>query len=256
MTGRRSGRDESGLGGEQVEGRNAVRELLRDSGGARCTSSGSSPAQGRGVIDEIIDLAETVRCKVRRVDADRAGASARTDAPQGVLAIAAPTPGGATSTICSVGPDAFLRRARRGHRPAATSARSSGWPRPPASPGWCCRSTAAPGSRPRRSRPRPVRWSTSPWRPSGVPALLDRARRAGVWSVGLDADGTADVFALDVADRPLVVVLGAEGSGLGRLTRDRCDLVAGDPDARRDREPQRRGRGRRRLPRDRTSPAR
>ena len=64
---------------------------------------------------------------------------------------------------------------------------------------------------------------------SGVPALLDRAARAGVWSVGLDAEGEADVFALDVADRPLVVVLGAEGRGLSRLARERCDLVAAIP---------------------------
>ena len=37
---------------------------------------------------------------------------------------------------------------------------------------------------------------------SGVPHLLERATRAGVWSVGLDADGDATVFELDVADRP------------------------------------------------------
>ena len=49
----------------------------------------------------------------------------------------------------------------------------------------------------------------------------------GKWTAG--SGGTADVFALDVADRPLVVVLGAEGRGLGRLTRERCDLVAGIP---------------------------
>jgi 23S rRNA (guanosine2251-2'-O)-methyltransferase len=64
---------------------------------------------------------------------------------------------------------------------------------------------------------------------SGVPHLLERAARAGVWSVGLDADGSTSVFDLEIADRPVVLVLGAEGRGLSRLTRKRCDVVASIP---------------------------
>ena len=64
---------------------------------------------------------------------------------------------------------------------------------------------------------------------AGIPAALERAARAGVWTVGLDAEGTGDVFDLPVADRPLVLVLGAEGRGLARLTRERVDLLAGIP---------------------------
>ena len=63
----------------------------------------------------------------------------------------------------------------------------------------------------------------------GIPAALERARRAHVWTVGLDADGSTEVFGLTLADEPLVVVLGAEGRGLGRLTRERCDVVASIP---------------------------
>ena len=54
---------------------------------------------------------------------------------------------------------------------------------------------------------------------SGIPGALDRAARAGVWWVGLDADGDTSVFDLPVADQPLVLVLGAEGRGLSRLAR-------------------------------------
>ena len=64
---------------------------------------------------------------------------------------------------------------------------------------------------------------------SGIPHLLERASRASVWSVGLDADGDVSVFELEVADRPVVLVLGAEGRGLSRLTRKRCDLVVSIP---------------------------
>ena len=50
-----------------------------------------------------------------------------------------------------------------------------------------------------------------------------------MWTVGLDGDGTADVGDLAVADAPVVVVLGAEGRGLARLTRERCDVLAAIP---------------------------
>ena len=58
------------------------------------------------------------------------------------------------------------------------------------------------------------------------PAALEQAGRAGVWSVGLDGEGPTSVHELPVADTPVVLVLGAEGGGLSRLARDRCDVVA------------------------------
>jgi 23S rRNA (guanosine2251-2'-O)-methyltransferase len=64
---------------------------------------------------------------------------------------------------------------------------------------------------------------------SGLPAALARAKEMGVWVVGLDADGDSSLFDLTVATEPIVLVLGAEGSGLGRLTRARCDVVASIP---------------------------
>ena len=63
----------------------------------------------------------------------------------------------------------------------------------------------------------------------GVPAALDQASRVGVWSVGLDATGERDVYDVPIADRPLVLVLGAEGAGLARLVRERCDVVVRVP---------------------------
>jgi 23S rRNA (guanosine2251-2'-O)-methyltransferase len=63
----------------------------------------------------------------------------------------------------------------------------------------------------------------------GIPAALARARELGVWVVGLDADGEESLFGLTLATEPLVLVLGAEGSGLSRLTRRRCDVVARVP---------------------------
>jgi 23S rRNA (guanosine2251-2'-O)-methyltransferase len=64
---------------------------------------------------------------------------------------------------------------------------------------------------------------------SGIPSALDRAARAGAWSVGLDEHGEQTVYDLAIADQPVVVALGAEGHGLARLTRDRCDIVVRIP---------------------------
>ncbi len=64
---------------------------------------------------------------------------------------------------------------------------------------------------------------------SGIPAALERARRAGVWAVGLDERGSGDLFSLELATEPVVLVLGAEGRGLSRLARERCDVLVRIP---------------------------
>ncbi len=64
---------------------------------------------------------------------------------------------------------------------------------------------------------------------AGIPAAIAQAARADVWTVGLDAGGDVTIEDLPVADRSLMVVLGAEGPGLSRLTRERCDVLARIP---------------------------
>lgn len=51
-------------------------------------------------------------------------------------------------------------------------------------------------------------------------------QQAGMFVVGLDAEGATDVDDLDLAPEPLVLVIGAEGRGLSRLVAERCDVVA------------------------------
>jgi 23S rRNA (guanosine2251-2'-O)-methyltransferase len=63
----------------------------------------------------------------------------------------------------------------------------------------------------------------------GIAGALEQLARAQVWSVGLDADGPTPVRGLALADAPLVLVLGAEGRGLSRLVRERCDVLASIP---------------------------
>ena len=54
---------------------------------------------------------------------------------------------------------------------------------------------------------------------------LDRLKEAGFWCLGLEEGAAASLTETDAGAR-VALVLGAEGSGLRRLTRERCDLLA------------------------------
>ncbi|WP_462419058.1 23S rRNA (guanosine(2251)-2'-O)-methyltransferase RlmB [Kytococcus sp. Marseille-QA3725] len=58
---------------------------------------------------------------------------------------------------------------------------------------------------------------------------LQELRGQGVFVVGLDADGDVDLPGLPLAPDPLVVVVGSEGKGLSRLTREHCDQIVNIP---------------------------
>ncbi len=51
-------------------------------------------------------------------------------------------------------------------------------------------------------------------------------QQQGLFVVGLDAAGRVDVDQLELADSPLVLVVGSEGKGLSRLVAQRCDVTA------------------------------
>jgi len=63
----------------------------------------------------------------------------------------------------------------------------------------------------------------------GVPGALQELERLGVWTVGLDERGSEPVFNLPLGDRPIALVIGAEGRGLAPLSRQRCDVLARIP---------------------------
>ncbi len=57
---------------------------------------------------------------------------------------------------------------------------------------------------------------------------LDGLKERGVWVVGTDEGAEKPLYAADLK-RPLALVLGAEGSGMRRLTRDKCDFLVRIP---------------------------
>lgn len=54
--------------------------------------------------------------------------------------------------------------------------------------------------------------------------LMDRLKARGVWLIGTAAEAPIEVFDADLTG-PIGLVMGSEGRGLRRLTRERCDLL-------------------------------
>ena len=61
-----------------------------------------------------------------------------------------------------------------------------------------------------------------------IARALEDLKEAGVWTVGFAGQAAESYDAVDFT-LPTALVLGAEGEGLRRLTRDRCDRVVGIP---------------------------
>ena len=80
-------------------------------------------------------------------------------------------------------------------------------------------------------------WKTSAGAAARIPVAqatnLNRQIKAypeaGCMVIGLAADGEASLPDLDLADGPLVVVVGSEGGGLSRLVSENCDLLVSIP---------------------------
>jgi 23S rRNA (guanosine2251-2'-O)-methyltransferase len=57
---------------------------------------------------------------------------------------------------------------------------------------------------------------------------LEALKERGIWVVGTDGEAEKTLYSADLK-RPLAMVLGAEGSGMRRLTKDKCDFLVRIP---------------------------
>lgn len=66
---------------------------------------------------------------------------------------------------------------------------------------------------------------TTPWvRVTNLARTIEFLKEAGVWIVGTDEEAQESLFDRDLAG-PCAIVMGSEGSGMRRLTRDLCDFI-------------------------------
>lgn len=80
-------------------------------------------------------------------------------------------------------------------------------------------------------------WKTSAGAAARIPvalaanltSMLKEFKKQGVFVIGLDGGGDVSLPALDLADRPVVIVIGSEGKGLSRLVTETCDQIVSIP---------------------------
>jgi 23S rRNA (guanosine2251-2'-O)-methyltransferase len=222
---------DKGLGGEQIEGRQAVRELLI-AGRRRVREVWvAGDLDESDVVNDIVDIARSMRVPVQEVARKRLEAQARSEAPQGVIAFAAPVP--------EVELDALLKR--RGKPPFLVAVDGV---TDPGNLGALLRNCDGAGvggvilPRHRAVHVTPTVAKAAAGAVEhvpmavvgGLPAALARVKDAGIWVVGLDDDADRSLFELgELAEEGICLVLGAEGAGLSRLVRERCDVVVSIP---------------------------
>lgn len=61
-------------------------------------------------------------------------------------------------------------------------------------------------------------------RVTNLARTLDALKAAGVWIYGAAGEASQSLYASDLAG-PIALVMGAEGAGMRRLTRERCDFL-------------------------------
>lgn len=231
-TGRATGDKDDDLGGTQVEGRQAVRELLI-AGRRRCFEVWiAGDMDANEVIDDIKQLARANRVPVVEVSRKKLEYTARSEAPQGVLAHAEALP--------SVPIEAMLRR-RPGKSPFLVAVDGVTDPGNLGALLRCCDGAGVDGVILPRHRSVHITPTVAKaavgaieYVPlsvvGGLPTALTRMRELGIWVVGLDDAADKSLFDLgDLATEGICLVVGAEGAGLSRLVRERCDLIVSIP---------------------------
>ena len=217
-----------GLGGSHVEGRRAVRELLRARRRRIRRLVVSTDLDADPLVDEIVSLAAQAHVRIEYVSGSELDELAKTSAPQGVVAQAMPVADADVDKLLAH-PKAFVVALDGVTDPGnlgavirtAETAGATG--------------VVLPRHRAAGLSPAAVKAASGAIEylslalVAGIPAFLDRATRAGLWTVGLDERGTMSVFELAVGEGPIVLVLGAEGRGLSRLARERCEALAAIP---------------------------
>jgi len=226
---RRRRRSNRGLGGDQVEGRQAVRELLL--AGRRRVDEVLmiDDLAGADVLEDIQQLSQELGVGVRRVSRRHLEGEALTESHQGVIARAAPLAEADFDRLAD-DPRAFLLVLDGITDPGNLGAilRTAE----------CAGVTGVVLGRHRSVHITPTVTKAAAGAVEhvpltlvgGIPTALSQLGERGVLTVGLDGGSPRSIFDLpELSSGPVALVLGAEGAGLSRLARQRVDVLASIP---------------------------
>ena len=192
----------------------------------------SSELEGDPGVDDIVTIANAQRVSIVYVGRSRLDSEARSEAPQGVLATAAEIP------------EADLGDLLRGTGSVAPFLVAVDGVTDPGNLGAIVRSCDGAGvtgvvlPRHRAVHVTPTVAKAAAGAVEfvpialvpGLPTVLKQMKEHGIWIVGLDDGADRSLFELDdLAAEPICLVLGAEGAGLSRLVRERCDAIVSIP---------------------------
>ena len=229
---RRSAPVAKGLGGEQIEGRQAVRELLigqRRKVKEIWIAQDIDPA---AIIDDIQQLADAARVTVLEVPRRTLEDTARSEAPQGIIAFAQP--------LEEADFNALMTK-RNGVMPFLVAVDGVTDPGNLGALLRCCDGAGVTGVI--LPKHRAVHVTSTVAKTSagaiehvpmtlvpGLPVAITQMRDKGIWVVGLDDSSENTLFDIaNFATDGICIVLGSEGTGLSRLVRERCDTVVSIP---------------------------
>ena len=218
-----------GLGGDQVEGRHAVRELLL--GGSRRVREILiiDDLDISEILDDISELAFEMKIPLKPMPRRRFETEALTQSHQGVLARAA---------VLEEHSMEDLANKKRAHLLVLDGVTD------PGNLGAILRTAEVAGvtgvilGRHRAVHISPTVTKTAAGAiehlpmaiVGGIPTAITKLNDLGILTVGLDMGGDTSIFDLPLeVDQPVALVLGAEGKGLSRLTRERVSVVASIP---------------------------
>lgn len=190
-------------------------------------SSNAAQDTAADALAEITDLAAKRRIRFEEIGMSRLESMARTESPQGVVALAEPIP---------PTPLEDLTQPLDSRPPLLVAADGV---TDPGNLGAILRTAEVAGATGVvLTRHRAVRLTPTAVKSAagaveylrislvgGLPAALAQLSKAGLWIVGLDGDAPQDIANTKLATDPVVLVVGSEGKGLSPLVRQRCDLL-------------------------------
>jgi len=221
-------RERDGVGGDQVEGRHAVLELLRAKRRTVTKIFIADAQDASSTLDAIEFEAQRQRVPVQLISMTRLDREAKTEGHQGVMALAQALRTVSLDELLSVKkPFLLVCDGVTDPRNLGAMLRSA--------EGAGVTGIVVPRHRSARISPTVTKTAAGAIEyltfcdVGGIPTTIDQLNRAGVLTVGLAGEVKESLYDLELGSGPVALIVGGEEKGLSDLTRKRCATVVSIP---------------------------